>query len=786
MTRQRWIGVFLGLLLVTCARAQTQLETDEQTLKNHKPPIPTDAKGLIEFFVKRSPKDGEAKHMELLVRKLGSDVYAIREPAKKELIERGPLALPYLSAALTNSSLEMKRRAELCIKEIEDSMKAEPISAAARVLAARKEAKAAEALFNFLPVITADPFLEEEVMACVGRLTITPDKVDPLLLDALKDKQGFRRTVAAYLIGRRANADHREELRKMLADADPRVSLRIAEGLFGKRPGQVLAENLAADEKLLKDNKVSVGEADLLKFFRERTPSADDQKKYRALVKAFAHDSYAIREQANKKLLQAGVNAIPFLKEAEHDVSSVERARRAQDLLREIRQKNLPSVPIAGIHLLARPAQKKDASPSELIRTLLDYVPFADDEIVEEEVLSALTLLSLREPAIEPELLKALSDASPTRRGAAAYVLGHVGTKEQVAKVQDLLNDTQPLVRFRAAQGMLAARSRVALPSLVNLLEKVPTSYVPKVEEALQRVAGDQGPLDLIAGNSPDSAKKAVKAWNQWLADNKDKIDLTSINDRESYLGLVTICEYDNQVGNIQGQVWEGTKGGVGGSTKRWNFQGVMGAMDAHTLPNGRVLVAENNANRVSERTSKGDIVWEYRTPNNPICCQRLPNGNTFIASYNMVMEVTPNKTVVYQHTPGPQFYIFSAHKAKNGNIVAITAQGQIMEMDSKTGQTKNTVQTNTLGNWCSVEMLPNGNYLVAAMSTNTVKEIARVGGAEVWSKPFPGVFRATRLPNGNVLVCSMNTREVAEMDRAGTIRWRVNTTGRPWSVRYR
>jgi len=206
--------------------------------------------------------------------------------------------------------------------------------------------------------------------------------------------------------------------------------------------------------------------------------------------------------------------------------------------------------------------------------------------------------------------------------------------------------------------------------------------------------------------------------------------------------------------------------------------------MDAHTLPNGRVLVAENNANRVTERDTKGTVLWEYRTPNNPICCQRLPNGNTFIASYNMVMEVTPAKAEVYRITPGPQFYIFSAHKARNGHIVAITAQGQIIEMDA-TGKQLNTVQTNTLGNWCSVELQSNGNYLVAAMSTNSVRELDR-RGAEVWSKPFNGVFRATRLPNGNVLVASMNTREVAEMDRSGAIRWRINTTGRPWGVHYR
>jgi HEAT repeat protein len=778
MNRLRWTGVVLGFLLATFAQAQTPLETDEQTLRNHN--LPTDAKGLLNLFVQRSLKEGDAKHLESVVRKLGSEVYSIREPAKKELIIRGPVALPFLRAALANSPLEMKRRAELCIREIEASMQSEPISAAARVLAARKDPKAAEALFNFLPSIGSDPFLEEEVLASVGRLTISSGRVDPLLLNALKDPLPFHRHVAAYLVGRRGGAEYRDQLRRMLADKDPQVAQRVADGLFGKRPAQALAEGLAGDEKLVRDNNVALTETALLAFFRGRTLSEEDQKRFRALVRALGNDSYVVREQATQNLLKGGIRVLPFLKEAEYD-SNVERSRRAQDCMKKVRDSNNTALPIAAAHLLARPPQKKDVSSAEIIRTLLAYIPFADDEAVEEEILTCLTLLSLREPAVEPELVKALADDSPIRRAAAAFVLGHVGTKEQVAKVLPLLDDRQPLVRLRAAQGMLAARNKAALPSFVNLLQTLPAPYLPRVEEVLHRVAQDKGPTEVIAAGSPD-LQKAAKAWTKWLEDNQAKIDLTDLNDRESYLGLITVCEYDNQVGNIQGQVWEGPRGGQ----KRWNFTGVLGAMDAHSLPNGRVLVAENNANRVTERDTKGEIKWEYRTPNNPICCQRLPNGNTFIASYNMVMEVTPNKTEVYRITPGPQFYIFSAHKAKNGHIVAITAQGLVIEMEAPSGKQINTVQTQTLGNWCSVELQPNGNYLVASMNPGTVREIDRTKGTEVWSKQFPGVFRATRLPNGNVLVASMNTREVAEMDRAGGIRWRVTTTGRPWSVHFR
>ena len=667
MSRFRWIGVLLACFLAVAAKAQTPLESDEQTLRANK--LPTDAKGLLAYFEKQTLKEGEAKHLEALVKKLGSDVYREREPAAKELIERRAAALPFLRASLTDRpSLEMKRRAELCINEIELTMQSDVISAAARVLAARQEPKAAEVLFHFLPNIGSDPFLEEELTGCVGRLTVHGDRVDPLLLERA---QG---SLAVSPAGRRVS---RRPTRRRgtprpfgapcLAMPTPpwRSASRKACSANVRRKSWPRA--LVSDEALLRGQKIDTTETALLEFFRKRTVGDEEQQRLRRVVKELGFGDWAVRDRAFRQLVKTGMPALAFVKEAERD-ANMERANRARNARETIRETNNPAIPIAAAHLLAQPAKVKDASPTTAIGTLLAYIPFADDETVEQEILTCLTLLSLREPTVEPELVKALSDANATRRGAAAYVLGHVGAKEHVAKVQPLLDDLQPVVRLRAAQGMLAARNKVALPSFVSLLEKVPAPYLPTVEEILYHVAADKGPTETIVANSAASRQKAAKAWGKWLDDNQAKIDLTTLNDRETYLGLITVCEYDNRTGNIQGQVWEAPHGN---GAKRFLFgqptnTQILGAMDAHTLPNGRVLVAENSANRVTERDSKGDIKWEFRTPTNPIACQRLPNGNTFIASYNTLMEVTPAKAVVYQInrvTGNQAFYVFSVTK---------------------------------------------------------------------------------------------------------------------------
>src|SRR5207249_527362 len=117
------------------------------------------------------------------------------------------------------------------------------------------------------------------------------------------------------------------------------------------------------------------------------------QKRFHTLIKNLGSESYITREQATKQLIKEGTPALAFLKDAEFD-ANVERSRRARECSDHIRQANNSAVPIAAAHLLARPPQKKDASPAAAIRTLLAYIPFADDEAVEEEVLTCLTLLS--------------------------------------------------------------------------------------------------------------------------------------------------------------------------------------------------------------------------------------------------------------------------------------------------------------------------------------------------------------------------------------------------------
>jgi len=174
-------------------------------------------------------------------------------------------------AADTPTLLDFFRRRTLKNAEpmprIEPAVERDATAAAARLLAVRQSAGAVEALLAFLPRVE-DVWLEEELLTSLGRLAVHQGTPDAGLLAALKDPQPARRAAAVYVLGRRASAAQRAQVRAFVEDADPRVRTRAAEGLLGKHVGQSLLDSGPADDATLKSQNVAATEAALLEFVR--------------------------------------------------------------------------------------------------------------------------------------------------------------------------------------------------------------------------------------------------------------------------------------------------------------------------------------------------------------------------------------------------------------------------------------------------------------------------------------------------------------------------------------
>ncbi len=526
-----------------------------------------------------------------------------------------------------------------------------------------------------------------------------------------------------------------------------------------------------ADEKLLRDARVTTDGPGLLAFFRERTLADADRAGLATTVARLGDDSFEARERASRDLVRAGAAAVPFLLAA-RDARDAEVVRRAADCLREIEQGTDRTRAAAAARLLAT------RRPEAAAEVLLAYLPSAGDEEVEEAVVGALEAAGLRDGKAAPALRAALKDKEPSRRAAAAAVVGGASADERRA-VAALLTDPEAAVRYRAAAALVRAGDKAAVPAFLALLSEGTPAMAWRVEDTLYRLGGAK-PTPASLGNGDDAARRrARQAWEGWWKVHGGEVDLGLLGREEPQLGLTLVCDITGGPAS-QGRVAEYGRDGKA----VWQLDGLGGPIDAQVLPGGRVLVAEINRNRVTERTLKGEILWEAATTQRPIACQRLPNGNTFIATESELLEVNrERKTVSTQPRPAGIYY---AVKLRNGHVVCAHRSGHLIELDAA-GKEVRSVPCAGTEVWAGVEVLPNGHFLVAQYGPNKVIEVD-TQGKRLWEASATSPSHATRLRNGNTLVATPNDHKVVELDRAGKVVWTLDTgaNSRPFRVKRR
>ena len=507
----------------------------------------------------------------------------------------------------------------------------------------------------------------------------------------------------------------------------------------------------SGDEQALRAAGIRTDAASLLDFFRKHTLGAEDVRKIEALIRALGSRSFAVRERASAGLVKWGRAALPLLRAA---LSSrdIEVARRAARCLEELDRGPGPGLAASAARVLARRA------PKEAVAILLAYAPHADDDNVAEAVREALLVLSPPDKAPEPALSAALRDPSPARRGAAAHVLGRKKDAESRAAVRALLKDRDPGVRFLAVRALLFGGDREAVPALIALLSDAPLGQSWQLEELLFRLAGEQAPAVSLGDASPAARRKARAAWEGWWAKHGARVDLARLGNGKGLAGLTLGIEYSTN------RVWEcGPDGHI-----RWEITANNGPMEAWVLPGNRVLIADNTG--VCERDFKGSVLWRLGGVGGASGCQRLPNGNTFVSTYNSVMEFGRDGRRLYHHNiPGSN----AIRKHRNGHIIYTTNQ-EIVEIDTA-GKTVRKVPLPPHSMWVGIEDVPGDHFMVANSSTGRVLEVDAAGKV-VWEGNVRGACGVSKLPNGRVLVAG--PQRVVELDRGGKVVWEKKVPG--------
>jgi HEAT repeat protein len=536
-----------------------------------------------------------------------------------------------------------------------------------------------------------------------------------------------------------------------------------------KDPVPVEFDSYAEDLKVVRQSGLKGDGPDILEYFRKRTLKQPDPKEIAALVKQMGDEDFPTREKAFAALATMGPSALAGLKEGEND-PTLEVRKRVAELKQRIDTKAEPTLQTAAARVLAKLKTEGTADG------LMAFLPFASDPMVIDEICKTLGAVAVKDGKVEPVILKSLADPIAVKRGAAGEALARAGVKDEYPNVKKLFADKDMSVRLRVCMAMIPAKDPELVPVMIDLLGELTPSQLWPVEEALIRLAGEKSP-NVSLGSDADSRRACRDAWSKWYETNAKTLDMAKLTAENPYLGYTLIVQFNNLggAGANMSEIYELDKD----KKVRWKFSvagGQNAVADAQVLNSNRVLIAEFQFNRVTERDLKGVVQWEYNCGGNPFTVQRLPNGNTFIGMQGRLVEIDRNKNEVWAYQR-PNFDIFRARKLPNGEV-AFATNTTFHRMDPKTQKINSQFNIQPLQLvFGAMDILPNGNVLLAHWQQQRVNEYDKDGAMVGNGIQFQLPNSVVRVPNGNNLVSSYNSRRIVEFNGNQSV-WEYTANG--------
>jgi hypothetical protein len=518
------------------------------------------------------------------------------------------------------------------------------------------------------------------------------------------------------------------------------------------------------DEQKLKAAKVNTDGPALLEFLKSRTLTEEECERVDATIAQLGSSSFKVRAQASQDLIAKGPGVLELLRQGQHH-PDLEVQRRCEACIQKIKEHDeFPDVAGAAVRVIGA------RQPNGAVEALLAYLPFAEDGCVADDIREALAKLAVQGGKVNKVLADALVDKKAVRRAAAGQAIALAGAAaEHQNAIRALLSDADVTVRHRVATALVMARDKDAVPVMIDLLSQASQSQAWQIEDILFRLADGKSPPSVPLGDDDAAREKCRDAWRAWWQQHAAVADLAVLKSPPRLLGRTTLILLD--LGKI---VDLGA-----GNAIRWQIDGLVLPLDVQLLEDDRVLVAEHGLNRVTERDLKGKILWQIPIQE-PQVAQRLPNGNTFIASKYLVTEVTPAGKQVYSfNVPGGEG-IMKCTRLPTGEIAAFVDSGRVVRWTSAGKEIDSFpvgIGQPLFGGRLNV--LPSGRVLVPHYGENKVIEYDRFGKV-VWQVRVQQPIVATRLPDGNTLVTSMtdiSQGRAVEFDRNGNEVWQYPRT---------
>ena len=520
-----------------------------------------------------------------------------------------------------------------------------------------------------------------------------------------------------------------------------------------------------SDEDALKQAGLSPTDpAQLIAYLEQRTLTDMDQGKLKEIIQNFGADDFDTRQKASEEIEGYGPAALGPLREAERDPDPEVsyRATQAVKRLNKVRHELVAAAAVRAV-LQHRPAGAAKA--------LLGFLPLAGDEVVADQIREALVGLAVHDGKPDPALVAALADPVPLRRAAAYTALIDGKARDAWPKVKEaVLAESDTDARFRGLWSLvLAAHDREGIPELIKLSPKLNRGRIWQLEDLLLQLAGTAKPGAKF-GRSPESLGTARDVWLAWWDNAARKVDLASFEYTPRVLGYTDLVEMDPRgFGN-----WRVTSLGPD-EKERMKLTNIANPSDARSLPNGNMLVAEQNSNQVTERDATGKVITT-RTANMPLLVEPLSNGGVLITGRNEIREYGKDGKEVFQYRrPANQHDIVAARRLPGGETIVLTNSSISPEnsfrLDAKGKPQGKPMQLGRVqAIFASIDVLDKDRILVTEI--NRVAEYDLKTGKMSWSHAVANPSSVQRLPNGNTLIASTQLNKVIEVDDSNEVVW--------------
>ena len=496
---------------------------------------------------------------------------------------------------------------------------------------------------------------------------------------------------------------------------------------------------------LLAQAQIGRDPVSLIRYLRKRTPDAAKLERIAFLIRQLGEKRFVLRGRASDELNAIGAPAEKALEAALSDPDA-ERADRANRCLQTIRENSETSTIIAAMQILSYSASQ------EAVGAIFTYLPFANDPAILDAARESLLRLGMKDLKAINEIATWSSDREGIRRSIAGSLLGRSSDPHQQEIARHLLEDPDPWVRLRTAEGMLYRGHETAIPIIIASLDPGDSDRSWAAQSLLAALFGNSFP-------QPPSLDKAEE-WTryrstclEWWTQNERGIDKEKLPSRTGrVLGLVIGIEYS------PGRIWACGRDG----RRLWDFHAHF-PVDVRWLSDDRIVVAERGPHRVYECDRSGKISWERPLPVSPLYCDRLPNGNTVIGSDSSVLEMRRDGTILY-HYQYPFGGMNDNRRLPNGHFLGVTPMGDIAELNA-IGKVINRVKAPPGAGYNAIAYNSRGNYIVHQGNKNQYLEIDRQGKVVATIAGQPRCCGLEVLQDGNLLLTSPGKAFVLGLD---------------------